>query len=170
MLLLRDPFLRLSWPPFPCRALHPLPDKISSPKKGFWDPDSLEKLLPRGICTASNTLNYLMGLSLQFRGASVLTGGQPLIQEQGHPNQVVSVETRPVCTPPASLHIHSPFSALSPKLSWPGLPRGLSQCHWCWSPVQPGLKPPPGRSPVPTASSQPSPGSTEGLQAVIPSL
>lgn len=52
---------------FPRQALYSLPDKISSLKKGFWDPDSLEKLLLWGSHTACNTLNYLMGLSLKFK-------------------------------------------------------------------------------------------------------
>lgn len=82
----------------------------------------------------------------------------------------------PICTPPASIHIHSLFSVLSPKPSCAGLLWGLSQYHWCWSPVQLGLRwrvnlpppPPPSRSPAPTASSQPSPGSAEGVCAPRP--
>lgn len=46
----------------------------------------------------------------------------------------------PICTPPASIHIHSLFSVLSPKPSCAGLLWGLSQYHWCWSPVQLGLR------------------------------
>lgn len=45
-----------------------------------------------------------------------------LIQEQGHPNQVLSLESHPICT---SLHIHSPFSVLSPNPPHPVLPQGL---------------------------------------------
>lgn len=52
---------------FPCQALCSLPDKISSLKKGFWDPDSLKKHLLQGSHTACNTLNYLMSLLLKFK-------------------------------------------------------------------------------------------------------
>lgn len=136
MLLLRAPLLRLSWPRFLTERCIPGLIRLNSPKKGFWDPDSLEKLFLRGICTASKTLNYLMGLSLKFRCSSVFAGGQPLIQEQGHPNQVLSVETRPICTPPASVHIHSPV----PKPLLPRPPVGtLPVPLVLGSPVQLGL-------------------------------
>lgn len=63
-----------------------------------------------------------MGLSLKFKCSSMFTGGQPLIQEQGHPHQVLSMETRPICTPPASLsarlqpgYIFTAFSQSCPQ-------------------------------------------------------
>lgn len=81
-----------------------------------------------------------------------------LIQEQGHPNQVLSLETHPICT---SLHIHSHSLSVSRPQSPPALGSLRdSETHWCWSPVQLGLWTegdiPPGRSPVPPARSQPS--------------
>lgn len=67
-----------------------------------------------------------------------------LIQEQGHPNQVLSLESHPICT---SLHIHSPSPVLSPKPSAPtgtqrpsgALPRVAS----CWQHPVPAAGPSP---------------------------
>lgn len=96
-----------------------------------------------------------------------------LIREKGHPNQVLSLESHPICT---SLNIHSPFSVLSPNPPALG-PHRDSETLWCWSPVQLGLWGEDGnsswRSPVPAASS---PLGTAGgsvptlgqLQALVP--
>lgn len=91
-----------------------------------------------------------------------------LIQEQGHPNQVLSLETHPICT---SLHIHSHSLSVSRPQSPPALGSLRdSETHWCWSPVQLGLWTegdiPPGRSPVPPARSQPSHAVLGGLCSV----
>lgn len=76
-----------------------------------------------------------------------------LIREKGHPNQVLSLESHPICT---SLNIHSPFSVLSPNPPALG-PHRDSETLWCWSPVQLGLWGEDGnsfwRSPVPAVSS-----------------
>lgn len=75
MLLLRASLLRLSWPCF-LRSEASLPDKISSPKKGFGTLTHWRNSL-QCIHTVPNTLNYLMGLSVKFKCSSMVTGGQP---------------------------------------------------------------------------------------------
>lgn len=113
----------------------------------------------------------------------MFTGGQPLIQEQGHPHQVLSMETRPICTPPASLSARLQpryiFTAFSQ--SCPQNPPAQASCGDSPSTTGAGAlfssgsgggltspPPPPSRSPAPTASSQPSPGSAEGVCAPRP--
>lgn len=110
-----------------------------------------------------------MGLSLKFRCPPVSTGGQPLIREQGHPNQVLSVETRPTC----SLQPPYIFTALSqscpqtpPAQASPGdSPSTAGAGALCSAGSGRRVKAHPGRSPAPTASSLPSPGSAGGGRA-----
>lgn len=114
-----------------------------------------------------------MGLSLKFRCPSLLIEGEPLIQQQGHPNQVLSVETHPICRPPALLHIHSPFSTLSPNPSCPALPcckdsPSISGVGALFSWDSGWRLKTPGRCPAHSASCQPSLGSAEGIHSQWP--
>lgn len=110
-----------------------------------------------------------MGLSPKFKCSPMFTGGQPLIQQQGHPNQVLSVETHPIC----SLQPRYIFTALTQ--SCPQTPPAQAShgdspsTTGAGAPCSAGsgwrIKAHPGRSPAPTASSLPSPGTARGVRA-----
>ena len=118
-----------------------------------------------------------MSLSLKFKCPSTSTGGQPLIQKQGHPNQVLSVETHPTCTPPASAHNHTPsqpcpqnsssqaFCRVSPSTDDAGALSSLGSRWGLKAPLAGALCLLPAPSPP-----QAAPRVSTGLQPPMPSL